>query len=53
MDQMDEVELYDTFTEAEARRLGVVLLEEPSTVKLSTSGQSLEHVTYVAEGKGA
>jgi NCS1 family nucleobase:cation symporter-1 len=26
LDQMDEVELYDTFTEAEARRLGVVPL---------------------------
>jgi hypothetical protein len=36
MDQTDEVDIYGTFTPAEARRIGVILLEEDAVITENT-----------------
>ncbi|KAF2831321.1 hypothetical protein CC86DRAFT_137727 [Ophiobolus disseminans] len=49
MDQVDAVDVYGTFTEAEARRVGVAPLEEGSIYGLSTTRQSDSDVFVDAE----
>jgi NCS1 family nucleobase:cation symporter-1 len=40
MDQIDPVDMYGTFTEAEARRVGVAPLHDPYSVELSVGRHS-------------
>ncbi|KAF2035817.1 hypothetical protein EK21DRAFT_53812 [Setomelanomma holmii] len=51
MDQIDAVDVYGTFTAAEARRLGVAPLEFGTSVGLSPGRQSSDNVVVVEEGK--
>lgn len=44
MGQMDDVDIYGTFTETEARRIGVAPLEE-------AVGKSTDNVVIVEDGK--
>lgn len=40
MDQVDAVDIYGTFTEAEARRVGVATLKDESTTRISATQKS-------------
>jgi nucleobase:cation symporter-1, NCS1 family len=57
MDQYDELDVYGTFTPGEARRIGVVLLDEDSSIIEITNGGmgndygSIERVDIQADGK--
>lgn len=51
MDQMDSVDVYGTFTTAEARRIGVAPLEEDSSA-FGITGISVEPEISEKEGMG-
>ncbi|KAI4916415.1 hypothetical protein J4E85_010069 [Alternaria conjuncta] len=49
MDQIDPIDLYGTFTEAEAKRAGVVPLDDSPILRGVSGGRSTEHVVIHAE----
>ena len=51
MDQMDDVDVYGTFTEAEAKRLGVAPLEEGSVSVFEIEQRSVDNIVIGKDGK--
>ncbi len=51
MGQMDDVDFYGTFTEAEARRLGVAPLEDDAMSRLEIERRSSYNVVIGEDGK--
>lgn len=52
MDQMDDVDIYGTFTEAEAKRIGVAPLESTAIDGLAASKGPSDNIVIVEDGKG-
>ena len=52
MDQIDDIDLYGTFTEAEARRIGVAPFEEDSINGVTAGRRSSDNIVIVEDGKG-
>ena len=52
MDQMDDVDLYGTFTEAEAKRVGVAALDENMIHGVGGQISEDEIVVYGGQEKG-
>lgn len=52
MDEIDEVDIYGTFTDAEARRVGVTPLENGSIFGQADVRRSSDNFAIVEDGKG-
>ena len=52
MDQIDDVDIYGTFTAAEARRVGVAPLDADSINGQVVERRSSDNIVFVEDGKG-